>query len=112
MTRPDVGLEEIAMSRSRSGRRPSRASARALVATAGLACLGLLAACTSSSTPSASSSGNSGGVHITLSHGYTDVEAKAITAQVKEWNASHPKIQVTLVYNTGNDNALQKTIAG
>jgi multiple sugar transport system substrate-binding protein len=74
--------------------------------------MAVLAGCTSSSTPKASSTGSGGVVHITLSHGYTDVEAKAITAQVQEWNASHPNIQVTLVYNTGNDNALQKTVAG
>ena len=52
-----------------------------------------------------------GVVHITISHGYTDVEAKAITAQVATWNASHPKIQVKLLFNGGNDGALQKTLA-
>jgi multiple sugar transport system substrate-binding protein len=80
----------------------------ALVAGAVLA-LGL-AACTSSSSPSSTQSG--GVVHITLSHGYTDVEAGAIKAQVDAWNASHKDIQVKLLYNGGNDFALQKTLAG
>ena len=57
-------------------------------------------------------SGSDGGSTITVWHGYTDVEAKAITAQVKEWNADHPKEKVKLVYNGGNDNTLQKTVAG
>jgi multiple sugar transport system substrate-binding protein len=57
------------------------------------------------------SAGSGGVVHITLSHGYTDVEAKGITAQVATWNASHPKIQVKLLFNGGNDGALQKTLA-
>jgi multiple sugar transport system substrate-binding protein len=57
-------------------------------------------------------SGGDGGTTITVWHGYTDVEAKAIAAQVKEWNADHPKEKVRLVYNSGNDNALQKTVAG
>ncbi len=74
-----------------------------------------LAACTSSSTPGSSSTGTATGdgvVQITIAHGYTDVEAKAITAQVASWNATHPKIQVKLLYNGGNDFALQKTLAG
>src|SRR3974390_269220 len=55
---------------------------------------------------------SSGGCeHITVSHGYTDVEAKAIAAQVATWNASHPNIQVRLLFNGGNDSALQKTLA-
>ncbi len=80
-----------------------------------------LAACSSGSgastgggsTGSGTSTAKSGGVvQITLSHGYTDVEDKAITAQVASWNASHPSIQVKLVFNGGNDGALQKTLAG
>jgi multiple sugar transport system substrate-binding protein len=58
------------------------------------------------------SSGSDGGTTITVWHGYTDVEAKAMTAQVKQWNADHPDEKVKLVYNSGNDNALQKTVAG
>jgi len=71
-----------------------------------------LAACTggSGSKPNPTQSG--GVVQITLSHGYTDVEAKSVTAQVATWNASHPKIQVKLLFNGGNDGALQKTLAG
>jgi len=70
-----------------------------------------LAACTGGGSAPAST--HSGGVvNITLSHGYTDVEAKAVTAQVATWNATHPDIQVKLVFNGGNDGALQKTLAG
>ncbi len=58
------------------------------------------------------SGGDDGGSTITVWHGYTDVEAKAINAQAKEWNADHPKEKVKLVYNGGNDNTLQKTVAG
>jgi multiple sugar transport system substrate-binding protein len=58
------------------------------------------------------SGGGDGGTTITVWHGYTDVEAKAMTAQVKQWNSDHPDEKVRLVYNSGNDNALQKTIAG
>ncbi len=71
-----------------------------------------VAACTSSSTSNSTPSGSGGVVQITISHGYTDVEAKAITAQVATWNASNPKIQVKLLFNGGNDGALQKTLAG
>jgi len=87
---------------------PRRITALAMGALAALA----LAACTggSGSKPSPTQSG--GVVQITLSHGYTDVEAKSVTAQVATWNASHPKIQVKLVFNGGNDGALQKTLAG
>ena len=53
-----------------------------------------------------------GGSTITVSHGYTDVEAKAIKVQVKQWNADHPDEKVKVVFNGGNDGALQKTIAG
>ncbi len=69
-----------------------------------------VAACTSGSSSTSSQSG--GVVNITLSHGYTDVEARAITAQVATWNATHPDIQVKLLYNGGNDGALQKTMSG
>ena len=31
---------------------------------------------------------------------------------MKEWNADHPDEKVKLVYNGGNDNTLQKTVAG
>ena len=58
------------------------------------------------------SSGDDGGTTITVWHGYTDIEAEAISAQAKEWNADHPDEKVKLVYNGGNDNTLQKTVAG
>jgi multiple sugar transport system substrate-binding protein len=58
------------------------------------------------------SSGGDDGSTVTVWHGYTDVEAKAISKQVKQWNADHPKEKVRLVYNGGNDNTLQKTVAG
>jgi multiple sugar transport system substrate-binding protein len=67
---------------------------------------------------SACGGGSSGGssstspTTITLSHGYTDVEAHAIAAQVTEWNKANPTQQVKLQFNGGNDSALQKTIAG
>ena len=86
---------------------PRRVTALALGALAALS----LAACTSSGSNAAPA--KSGGVvQITMSHGYTDVESKAITAQVATWNKSHPDIQVKLVFNGGNDGALQKTLAG
>jgi multiple sugar transport system substrate-binding protein len=87
---------------------PRRITALAMGAVAALA----LAACTGGSGSKPSSTQSGGVVQITLSHGYTDVEAKAVTAQVATWNASHPKIQVKLVFNGGNDGALQKTLAG
>jgi multiple sugar transport system substrate-binding protein len=72
----------------------------------GLAVAALTAGCGSGS------GGSDGGTTITVSHGYTDVEAKAVAAQAKEWNADHPKEKVRLVFNGGNDGALQKTVAG
>jgi multiple sugar transport system substrate-binding protein len=84
---------------------------RATVLAVGTLAALCLAACSGSgSNVTATQSG--GVVRITLSHGYTDVEDKAITAQVTAWNASHPNIQVKLVFNGGNDGALQKTLAG
>jgi multiple sugar transport system substrate-binding protein len=72
-----------------------------------------LAACSGGSGGGSSTPSQSGGVvEITMSHGYTDVEDKAITAQVAAWNKSNPNIQVKLVFNGGNDGALQKTLAG
>lgn len=49
---------------------------------------------------------------ITVSHGYTDVEATEIKLQAAQWNTAHPRTPVQLVFNGGNDGALQKTIAG
>ena len=53
-----------------------------------------------------------GGTTITVAHGYTDIEAKAIKVQAGQWNDKHPDEKVRLVFNGGNDSALQKTIAG
>ncbi|HEY2298035.1 MAG TPA: ABC transporter substrate-binding protein [Jatrophihabitans sp.] len=57
-------------------------------------------------------SGSDGGSTIEVSHGYTDVEAKALTALANQWNTDHPNTKVKLLFNGGNDNALQKTVAG
>ena len=47
-----------------------------------------------------------------MSHGYTDVEATELKALAAQWNAQHPTTKVNLVFNGGNDGALQKTVAG
>ncbi len=69
-----------------------------LVAGAGVACSG--------------GGGSSGGSTISVSQGYTDVEASTLKALVKEWNGQHPSTKVKLQFNGGNDSALQKTVAG
>jgi len=80
--------------------------------------LGLVTACTAKSSGdsgAAGASGASGGggaSTITLSHGYTDVEAAELLVQAKQWNKLNPKSKVNLVFNGGNDSALQKTVAG
>lgn len=53
-----------------------------------------------------------GGTTITVWHGYTDVEADAITAAAATWNADHPGTPVDLVFDGGSDGVLQKTVAG
>jgi multiple sugar transport system substrate-binding protein len=58
------------------------------------------------------SSKSSGPVTITLSQGYTDVEAKELKAEVAQWNTLNPTMKVNLLFNGGNDSALQKTVAG
>jgi multiple sugar transport system substrate-binding protein len=84
---------------------------RATVATGALALLLPLGACSSTS-----SSGHAGGSNqattITLSEGYTDVEAKELTKLVAQWNAANPTSTVKVQFNGGNDSALQKTVAG
>jgi multiple sugar transport system substrate-binding protein len=73
-----------------------------LLATAVLA--GLAAGC------GGGSSSSGGTVNITLWHGYVDVEGRALSAAAKRFNATHPKIHVT-VQNYGNaDYALQKVL--
>lgn len=59
-----------------------------------------------------SSGDASGPTSITVWHGYTDVEATEITRLGSEWNKAHPDSTVKLVFNGGNDGALQKTVAG
>ena len=77
------------------------------------AVLGLAVAVLLAGTTSAcSSGGGSGGSTITVAHGYTTAEAAALKSAVAEWNRAHPKTKVSLQFNGGNDNALQKTIAG
>jgi multiple sugar transport system substrate-binding protein len=67
-----------------------------------------LAACGGSS----GSDAGGGSSTVTVWHGYTDVEAKAITKLGAQWNAEHPTSQVKLVFDGGNDGVLQKTVAG
>ena len=85
----------------RWGRRP----AWTLLAVGALAA-GLLTACGSGSSDSA------GSTSIVVSHGYTDVEAKALQDAADTWNTQHPDQKVSLQFNGGNDSALQKTVAG
>jgi multiple sugar transport system substrate-binding protein len=57
-----------------------------------------------------SSSSSNGVVNVTVWHGYQDVEGKAMTSAAARFNATHPKIHVT-VQNYGNsDYALQKVL--
>jgi multiple sugar transport system substrate-binding protein len=77
-----------------------------------IAVLATVLAVTAGVSAACSSSGSNGGSTITVSHGYTDVEAKALNTMVAQWNKDHPDTKVTLEFNTGNDNALQKTVAG
>jgi len=55
---------------------------------------------------------SSGSTSIVVSHGYTDAEATALQSAVDSWNQQHPDQKVSLQFNGGNDNALQKTVAG
>ncbi len=73
----------------------------------------VLAAVTLIATTASACSGSSdSGTTITISHGYTDAEATALTSLAGQWNHEHPKTKVKLLFNGGNDGALQKTIAG
>lgn len=73
--------------------------ALALVGAASVACSG-------------GGSSSNGGSTISVSHGYTDAEATELTALAKQWNGDHPSSKVKLLFNGGNDSALQKTVAG
>jgi len=68
-----------------------------------------LAACGGGSD---SDSASGGSTTITVWHGYTEVEADAMKKLETKWNTEHPTSKVTLVFDGGNDTALQKTIAG
>jgi multiple sugar transport system substrate-binding protein len=59
-----------------------------------------------------SGSSSSGATTITVAHGFTDYEAKALNSAVSDWNTQNPDMKVNLVFNGGNDSALKKTIAG
>jgi multiple sugar transport system substrate-binding protein len=83
----------------------SRRGVSCLLAVGALAA-GLLTACGGGSDDS------SGSTTIVVSHGYTDVEAKALQVAVGTWNSQHPDQKVSLQFNGGNDSALQKTLAG
>lgn len=83
-----------------------------LIATSAL----LVAGCGGSSSSSGSggsgkASSGGGHVNITIWHGYTDVEATAIKALTKEFNATHPNITVTPQFYGNSDYALQKVLA-
>ena len=73
--------------------------------------LAVLAAAVIAAGCGGSGSSSSGGkVNIVLWHGYVDVEGNALNAAAKRFNATHPKIHVT-VQNYGNaDYALQKVL--
>ncbi|WNV88301.1 ABC transporter substrate-binding protein [Umezawaea sp. Da 62-37] len=82
------------------GRGLSRRAALTLAAT-----LALTAAC------GGGKSGSGGGDKVTVWHGYTDQEGEALTKLADRWNSEHPDNQVEMVFNGGNDNVLQKTLA-
>ena len=86
-----------------------------VIASATVLLVALVACSSKSSAPSGAASSGApanGSTAITVSHGYTDVEAKEIQAQADQWNKLNPTEKVSLVFNGGNDGALQKTIAG
>ena len=58
---------------------------------------------------SSSSNSSSGGVvHITMWHGFVDIEGATMKSMVAQFNASHPDIQVKVQYAGNTDYALQK----
>lgn len=98
-------------SRTTSGfRSAGRRRRHSGVALASLLMLAAIGACGGGSSGGGSTS--TAATTITLSHGYTDVEAKELTKLVAQWNTENPKTTVKLEFNGGNDGALQKTIAG
>jgi multiple sugar transport system substrate-binding protein len=57
-----------------------------------------------------SSSSSNGVVNITLWHGYTGPEGKAMKAAAARFNATHPKIHISTQYYSNADYALQKVL--
>ena len=57
--------------------------------------------------------GGSGASHgaIMVWHGYTNAEAAEMPKLAAQWNAAHPTEKVQLVFDGGNDGALQKTLS-
>jgi len=86
----------------------ARRARRAVAAVAGA----VLVAGASAACGGSGGSSDDGGTTITVSHGYTDAEAKSLTALAATWNKAHPSSKVTLAFNGGNDSALEKTVAG
>jgi multiple sugar transport system substrate-binding protein len=104
----------MAVAHRTRGTRPAR-TARVVTVLAVAASLAAAAGCSGSSgggDSSGKSSGTPGPVTISLSHGYTDVEANELKTEVATWNAQNPTQKVDLLFNGGNDSALQKTVAG
>ena len=56
------------------------------------------------------SSSSNGVVNVTVWHGYEDIEGKAMTSAAARFNATHPKIHVTVQYYGNSDYALQKVL--
>src|SRR5215813_1811492 len=86
-----------------------------------VACLSVLAAvlaaCGSSSGGSKTTSSSAAGSakdaqQITLWHGYDRGEATELNNLVAQFNKTHPTIHVNVVFDGGNDTALQKVLAG
>jgi multiple sugar transport system substrate-binding protein len=70
----------------------------------------LAAAVIASGCGGSDSSSSGGRANIVMWHGYVDIEGHALSDAVKRFNATHPKIHVTL-QNYGNaDYALQKVL--
>jgi multiple sugar transport system substrate-binding protein len=107
-----ASTEELAMTASRTTPRSGIVGGRGRWSAVALGSVLLLLPITACSGGSSGGGSANHATTITLTHGYTDVEAKEIAAQVAQWNAANPTSQVKLEFNGGNDGALQKTIAG
>ena len=104
----------MAVAHRTRGTRPAR-TARVVTVLAVAASLAAAAGCSGSSgggDSSGKSSGTPGPVTISLSHGYTDVEANELKTEVATWNAQNPTQKVDLLFNGGNYSTMQKTVAG